>query len=240
MDEEEAEVQDDGLPSTSRDLRDLYLGTVNEGERFARDCVRRAIPRLLDELGIRTRPYRDRLRSLLDDPEIEERLREFDRTRPATAGRRSGAALMRILRRAADPGGSDLLDRTLDSVFDTERGLALNARFPLPGAEDHQAPQVFPWAEGKAGDPRSHQILVWRLRDTLAQGARQPVLQLASELNEVVFEVVEENVTTAIDRLDELSNHAALLACLAGEGTEHVDRRGWKVATLAFPALSGA
>jgi hypothetical protein len=59
-------------------------------------------------------------------------------------------------------------------------------------------------------------------------------------LNEVVFEVVEENVTTAIDRLDELSNHAALLACLAGEGTRHIDRRSWNVATLTFPALSRA
>src|SRR5262249_50704014 len=195
MDEEEAEAQDDGLPSSSRDLRDLFLGTVAEAERFARDCVRRAVPRLLNEIGARTRPYLDRLRSLLGDAEIDERLREFDRARPATAGRRSGAALLRILRRAADPGGPGLGDRTVESVFDPERGLALSACYPLPGAEDHQAPQVFPWAEGKVGDPRSHQILVLRLRDALAQGTRQPVLQLASELNEVVFEVVEENVT---------------------------------------------
>src|SRR5262249_34123971 len=89
MDEEEAEAQEDGLPSSSRDLRDLFQGTVAEGEHFARDCVRRAIPRLLNEIGARTRTHLDRLRSLLDDPEIDERLREFDRARPATPGRRS-------------------------------------------------------------------------------------------------------------------------------------------------------
>jgi hypothetical protein len=240
MDEEEADMQEHGLPSSSRDLRDLFLETVGEGERFARDCIRHAVPRLMSEIGARTRPYLVRLRPLLDDPEIDERLREFDRARPAIAGRRNAAALLRILRRAADPGGSDLGERTLESVFDPERGLALSSRFPLPGAEDHQAPQVFPWAEGKGGEPRSHQILVWRLRDALAQGARQPVLQLASELNEVVFEVVEENITTAIDRLDELSNHGALLACLAGDDARQVDRRGWKAAGLTFPAVPGA
>jgi hypothetical protein len=239
MDDEESDTPDDGLPSNSRDFRDWFLGAVAEGEQFARDCVRRAVPRLLGEIGARTRPYLDRLRPLLDDAEADEKVREFDRARPAPAGRRSGAALLRILRRSADPGGSDLGARTLDSVFDEERGIALRARFPLPGAEDHQAPQVFPWADGKGGDPWSHQILVWRLRDALAQGTRHPVLQLASELTEAVFEVVEENITTAIDRLDELSNHAALLACLAGEDARPADRRGWKAAAVDFPGASG-
>jgi hypothetical protein len=239
MDEDEGDASDDGLPATSRDFRDWFLEAVTEGERFARDCLKRAVPRLLSDVGARTRHHLDRLRPLLDDAAIEDRLREFDTNRPPSPGRRTGTALLRILHRAADPGGTNLRDRTLESVFDPERGIALNARFPLPGAEDHQAPQVFPWADGKAGDPRTHQILVWRLRDALAQGTRQPVLQLASELSEVAFEVVEENITTAIDRLDELSNHAALLACLAGEDTQPADRRGWKAAAIPFPALSG-
>jgi hypothetical protein len=239
MDEEEPEAHDDRLPSSSRDFREAFQDTVALGERHARDCVRRAVPRLLDEIGARTRPFRDRLRPLLDEPELEDRLREFDGSRPVAPGRRSGTALVRILRRTADPGGSDLPDRTLENLFDPERGIAMTARFPLPGAEDHQSPQVFPWAEGKVGDPRSHQILVWRLRDALAQGIRQPVLQLASELNEVVFEIVEENITTAIDRLDELSNHGALLACLAGEDAQSAERRGWKAAALPVPGTSG-
>jgi hypothetical protein len=240
MDEEDTDSADTGLPSSSRDFRELFLSTVTQGEQFANNCVRRAIPRLMGDIGKRTHPYHERLLSVLRDSGADERVSEFDSKHTPAPGRRSSAALLRILRRAADPRGSDLCDRMIESVFDPERGISLNARFPLPGEEDHQAPQVFPWAGNKTGDTRTHQILLCRLRDALAQGARQPVLQLASELNEIVFEVVEENITTAIDRLDEMSNHAAFLACLTNENANVEERRGWKASAILLPSAIGA
>jgi hypothetical protein len=120
-------------------------------------------------------------------------------------------------------------------VTDSQDSIAAEACFPLAGAEPNQTPLRFPWARTQGPTGGNHQVLVLRLRDTLADGMRRRVLQRVSQLNKQVLDGLKDSFTTWSERLLMLSGNAALLAHLVGGGPARAASPEWKTATVAYP-----
>jgi hypothetical protein len=227
------------LPSDSREFFEPFKQTLQQNEAAALDCIRRAVREQLAALARRTRPLVTDLTPLLGDPKIRERVEEFDRREKEQGRRGGGKGQWNILGWAADPASKEVYERFLGNyVTDSQDPIAAEACFPLAGAEPNQTPLRFPWARTQGPAGGNHQVLVLRLRDTLADGMRRRVLQRVSQLNKQVLDGLKDSFTTWSERLLMLSGNVALLTHLVGGGPARAASPEWKTATVAYPLAS--
>jgi hypothetical protein len=231
------------LPSDSREFFEPFKRTVARNESFAAECARRAVHDQLAALAERTQPYLEALKPLLTDPQARQRVEEFDRREKEGGGRATGKGQFSILCWAADPTSKDVCERFLARyVTDNRAPLTAEAFFPLPGAEPDQTPQRFPWARTPAGrgaeavpQRGNHQVLVFRLRDALADGMRRRVLQQISQLNKQILDGLKDTFTTWSERLLMLSGNEPLLAQIVGAAPGQAGGPDWKTAAVEYP-----
>jgi hypothetical protein len=224
------------LPADSREFFEPFRQTLQLNEASALDCIRRAVREQMAALAKRTRSLVEELAPLLRDPQIAQRVEEFDRREKEQGRRGSGKGQWNILRWAADPAATDVYERFLGTyVTDSPDPIAAEACFPLAGADPNQTPQRFPWARTQGPAGGNHQVLVLRLRDALADGMRRRVLQRVSQLNKQVLDGLQDTFTIWSERLLMLAGNVALLTQVAGGETAQAAGPEWRTAAVAYP-----
>jgi hypothetical protein len=223
------------LPTDTREFFPSFKQSLEDNEKMAGDCVRQAVREQLAALAKRARPFAEPIASLLSDVQIRQRVEEWDR-REREAGRRVGAkGQFNILSWAADPQRPEVGERFLETYLQEPReSVPAEACFPLPGANPGEAPIKLPWARAtEAGG--NHQVMVLRLRDSLADAMRRRVLQQVSQLHKQALDGLADTYTVWSERLLLLSGNAPLLAQLAGESPATPGRPEWKTAAVPYP-----
>src|SRR5262249_20463578 len=135
-----------------------------------------------------------------------------------------------------DPTSKEVYERFLTTyVTDSQDPIAAESCFPLAGSDSDQTPLRFPWARSQGPTGGNHQVLVLRLRDTLADGMRRRVLQRVSQLNKQVLDGLKDSFTTWSERLLMLSGNVALLTHLVGAGPTRAADQEWRTKAIAYP-----
>jgi hypothetical protein len=225
------------LPTDSREFFEPFKRTLEQNERFVRECVRQGVRDQLAALARRARPFLDQMGPMLADPRTRQRVEGFDQ-REKEQGRRAAAkGQLSVLLWAADPTTKEVCERFLERyVSEDHAPIAADTCFPLPGADPGAGtPQKFPWARPRDGAAGNHQVLVLRLRDALADSMRRRVLQLVSQLGKQVLDGLQDTFTVWSERLLVLSGNAALLDCLVGGSPAGAGAPEWKAPAVEYP-----
>lgn len=224
------------LPSDSQELFEPFQRTLKQNGAFAGECVRQAVRDQLAALSKRTRPYLEKLGPMLADPQVRQRVEEFDQREKEQGRRPVGKGQWNILSWAADPKNPEVCERFLGTyVQESQQPIAAETCFPLAGGDANQTPQKFPWARPQEGGGTNHLVLVLRLRDALTDGMRRRVLQQVSQLNQQILDGLKDTFTTWSERLLMLSTNGPLLARVAGESPGQPGGPEWKAAAVEYP-----
>jgi hypothetical protein len=224
------------LPTDSREFFEPFKHTLQQNETAALDCILRAVREQLAALAKRTRTLVEDLAPLLADSKTRQRVEEFDRQEKQQGRRSGGKGQWNILCWAADPAGDDVYERFLATyVTDGRDPIPAETCFPLAGADPNHTPLRFPWARTPGSVSGNQQVLVLRLRDSLADGMRRRVLQRVSQLNKQVLDGLKDTFTTWSERLLMLSGNVPLLACIVGGEPGQAAGPDWKTAAVEYP-----
>ncbi|MBO3459355.1 dynamin family protein [Aetokthonos hydrillicola Thurmond2011] len=203
----------DNIPIKSDDFYNVFEQTVNQLQKFARDCIEESIVNLLNNLSKKLSKQIQYLQGIL----IEERKTEIEEK---IGQEESG--IFSVVSRTYNPEKWQTFIKK--QTFKEEKSIETKTIFPLACKDEkHESGQIFDWAleYKKINTQTSNQVLlVQRLRDEIAASISLHIIEYVSQINKKADLTILDSLNRLTRELDLLLRNEKLLRYIAGEKPE--------------------
>lgn len=213
-------------PADTTAFYDEFAAVLADCSSSMRGHLKAAISAKLKALDDRLGPIDPRLKTLLQDPHAQQRVRAL----------RGAGDLLTKLQEADNPARPSVHDKLVGVVDRRVQPCKPELAYPMPGKNTllgagSDAPFQLPWGE----NPRSDQALIVTLRTQLVIGLRFPLLEQAQRVNQVFGTGLNLFIDRCLATIDAVLNQHEFLTALAGGAGAAAGGGPWGAGNVQWP-----
>mgnify|MGYP002777026604 CR=1 FL=1 len=201
------------IPTKADDFYSEFDKTVQQLQKFASDCIQKAITNLLNNLSKELAPQIERFKVTLKgdmETEIEQKF----------GGEQ--AYTFSVFYGGYNP--EEWEKTIMEETFEAEMSIDTANIFPLARKDEkHESGQIFDWAPeySQINTPIPNQVLlVQRLRDEITASISLHTIEYVSQINKKVDKQISEMLDDLTPELDRLLREEKVLRYIAGDQQE--------------------